>query len=424
MKNLLYFASALCLLGAFPLHNSIAQTAVQASPDSEESVESGSDASEDDVMQEDGVVEEAPSETEDSGDQIPEETMSQDTVPEDAPAPQEDGVADDKGEEDVPSVGDDDQASKDETHQDEVGSDPFDGFPQDFSETEEEPIYFDADVLDEREEDPDAPVFGSDEDIFGADEEGATEEEDVHEGVDKDAADSQTTQSEKPDRLSMEELRKRVRHVSAADRQKKKEDNKPKKRTSRKKSEAQVLQEVKAEVMGAPTASSALSGRVNENPSVGIYDMYSRQLAFRENAKDLRQSIENRRDNFEKPRVVYLDEYRERMKKVYDAESAVYQKDLKSETSSAKKKKKTDRKTRAKAKRLKMKKEAEAVAARRRSKNSSESPSSQEKGHMHHANDTDGLQEHDIPQGSVGDKKPKRKVITSHDAPDFDPGNL
>lgn len=88
------------------------------------------------------------------------------------------------------------------------------------------------------------------------------------------------------------------------------------------------LEGAKDLIANLPTAKDAVSGPVPETPKAQMYDIYGRQLAFRENAKELRASLEARRVNFETPRVDVLERYRESQEKIYAAESKAYQDEL------------------------------------------------------------------------------------------------
>ncbi len=88
------------------------------------------------------------------------------------------------------------------------------------------------------------------------------------------------------------------------------------------------LEEAKDLIANLPTAKDAVSGSIPEIPQVEMYDIYGRQLAFRESAKELRSSLDARRENFETPRVEVLERYRESKEKIYAAESKAYQDEI------------------------------------------------------------------------------------------------
>jgi len=150
-------------------------------------------------------------------------------------------------------------------------------------------------------------------------------------------------------------------------------------------------EQAKALVFSKSTAKDAVSGTVSEDSGMKYYDIRARQMAYRENAKDLRASLEARRVNFEAPRLQTIEDFRETQPKVYEAESAAYQKSLKDGP-----KKKTMMKN---------------------VKTPSEKADVPKKDGVSDG----GVKERDVPSSDEGVKK---KVITSDDAPDFDPSNL
>ncbi len=84
------------------------------------------------------------------------------------------------------------------------------------------------------------------------------------------------------------------------------------------------LEEVKALIESIPTSSDAVKGTVSTDIDNEYYDIYGRSLAFRESAKELRASIDERRAVFEVPRIEILELYRYSKEKVYAAEMAAY----------------------------------------------------------------------------------------------------
>ena len=86
-----------------------------------------------------------------------------------------------------------------------------------------------------------------------------------------------------------------------------------------------TVEEVKGMIDALPTAGDAMKGEVKQNASDEYYDIHGRQLAYRENAKELRASLDSRREIFEKPRLDVIDRHRDVVEKVYVAEMAAYQ---------------------------------------------------------------------------------------------------
>ncbi len=85
------------------------------------------------------------------------------------------------------------------------------------------------------------------------------------------------------------------------------------------------VEEAKGMIDALPTAGDAIKGEVKQNASDEYYDIHGRQLAYRENAKELRDSLDARREIFEKPRLDVIDRHRDVVGKVYAAEMAAYQ---------------------------------------------------------------------------------------------------
>ncbi len=156
-----------------------------------------------------------------------------------------------------------------------------------------------------------------------------------------------------------------------------------------------TLRQAKDLIDAAPTAKDAVGGTV-PGPDTKYYDMYARQLAFRENAKQLRASLEDRREKFEEPRLTVIENHRTNVEQVYEAETAAYQKELTSED-----------------------KEEEFF-------DEEEQTGDEEK----MAEMSDGteempdLKEMPIPTDEEGSEAVKKKVVTTEDAPEFDPSAL
>ncbi len=168
------------------------------------------------------------------------------------------------------------------------------------------------------------------------------------------------------------------------------------------KKEEKILspEEAKEAVMSLPTAKDAVSGTVpTEASALDYYDIYGRQLAYRENVKAYRASLESRRTSFVGPQVAAIERYRDTITKVYEAETEAAAK-------------------------------ANALAKPSAEKNveqpTEESLTDAVAGADHSATEEDaGLREEPIPSHSSADEQgARRKVVTSKDAPDFDPSDL
>ena len=77
------------------------------------------------------------------------------------------------------------------------------------------------------------------------------------------------------------------------------------------------LDEAKALLDSFPTAKDAVSGTVPTEVPQEYYDMYIRQLKYREHVKDLRASLDERRESFANPRTETIERFREVIAKVY-----------------------------------------------------------------------------------------------------------
>ncbi|PCI55592.1 MAG: hypothetical protein COB36_08205 [Alphaproteobacteria bacterium] len=162
-----------------------------------------------------------------------------------------------------------------------------------------------------------------------------------------------------------------------------------------------TIEEIKALIASLPTAGDVVKGAVSPKAQ-GFYDIYGRQVAFRESAQELRASLDVRRDNFEAPRVKAIDGYRDTVIQVYKAESATAQDDQGDEESAVKKDEDDDSVT------ISVEDSDEKVAS---------SDDMQEE-------EEPGLMEKPIPSDSDEEGLPKKKVVMPDDAPEFDPANL
>ena len=177
-----------------------------------------------------------------------------------------------------------------------------------------------------------------------------------------------------------------------------------------KKDEVLTLEEAGELIEALPTASDAVTGVVSTDVS-GFYDIYGRQVAFRESAKALRASLDERRENFESPRVKSIEGYRGTVKKVYISEAAAYQSGL-DNGSDEKMSMHSD--------------ENDNVAISDDEGKPEMEPESDDEVAASDGQDDDvpGLVEKPIPSDDMSEGAPKKKVVMPEDAPDFDPANL
>ncbi len=163
------------------------------------------------------------------------------------------------------------------------------------------------------------------------------------------------------------------------------------------------LDEVQSLISELGTGGDATAGTVPVDVDSASYDIYARQIAYRENVKAFRQSLDERRENYQSSYIDQKTAYQSLMEKVYKAEIAAYQKSLGKEKPSKKKS------------------IGQVVAE------VSDAPDMSDAG----ADDADavaendeGLKEADIPPQEGEEGKVKKKVVTSDDAPDFDPADV
>ncbi len=170
------------------------------------------------------------------------------------------------------------------------------------------------------------------------------------------------------------------------------------------------LEEARALIEELPTYIDATSGTVPEETGLSFYDIYSRQIAFRENTKAFRASLEARRENYKKIYIDKRDAYKVALDKIYKAEIAAYQEEISSKGQND---------------------EADG----------SDSPEITEEGddildengevepqeadvEAGNAQSEGGLKEEEIPPKHGEEETVKKKVVTSDDAPDFNPSDL
>lgn len=159
------------------------------------------------------------------------------------------------------------------------------------------------------------------------------------------------------------------------------------------------------------TAGDATEGLVPVETGAEFYDIYARRIAYRENAKAFRQSLEDRRYDFQSHYLDKQKHFETVLEKVYKAEIANYQKEL------------------AKKEKLSKKDIGDVVAQassvqRDDERRTVDKPKIAENEAEVDAEDNTGLKEADIPVEENQKGKIKKKVVTSEDAPDFDPADL
>jgi len=169
--------------------------------------------------------------------------------------------------------------------------------------------------------------------------------------------------------------------------------------------EVLTLQEAAALINSKDTAKDATGGEVGD-AYVEYYDIYSRQLSFREKSKVYRASIENRREAFEAPRTALISGHKETERKVFAAETAAYQAFLQEMEEQEMDNMSDDDRKVISIKDEPMESEAEEVASV----------------------DTTSDEEPKVKEISIteseADGEVKKNIYMPEDAPDFDPENL
>lgn len=161
-----------------------------------------------------------------------------------------------------------------------------------------------------------------------------------------------------------------------------------------------TLEEAQDYINSLPTAADATSGSVKEEASQERYDIYSRQMAYREHAKKFRAMLEARRKSFERPRTKLVERYRETLDKVYAAEAAAYEKEMQEES------------------RADAKEDSEEHGANLVEVEEDARPGTE-------AEQAGGVKEQVVPEyDEEGKEVIKKRVVTPQDAPDFDPEKL
>lgn len=163
-----------------------------------------------------------------------------------------------------------------------------------------------------------------------------------------------------------------------------------------------TLEEAQALIYERPAANDAIGGGEVPLSDLGIYNIYARQLAYRESAKKFRASLEARRVSFEEPRTAVVEEHREIVDKVYEAESAAFQKSLEEGDDS---------------------KEKPRMIEQRQEQAKQENVEKMDmaKTDMSDNDTSESLKEMPVPSD---DETVRRKVVTDPEAPDFDPSKL
>ncbi|MGH1374823.1 MAG: hypothetical protein ACRBCK_00625 [Alphaproteobacteria bacterium] len=162
-----------------------------------------------------------------------------------------------------------------------------------------------------------------------------------------------------------------------------------------------TLDEAKNLIMSQPTAAHAVSGVASIKPAVEPYDLYIRRLAYREHAKDLRATLDQRRVNYDVPRTALLNNFRDTQEKVFKAEIAAYQEEISGNADE----------------------DSDTMLEEDTSSTSSDDENMADE-KTASVDDGKGLTEKPIPAEPGMEDGPKKKVVTTEDAPDFDPSNL
>ncbi len=168
-----------------------------------------------------------------------------------------------------------------------------------------------------------------------------------------------------------------------------------------------TLQEAAALVNSRDTAKDAVGGDVG-SAYVEYYDLYSRQLSFREKSKIFRASLESRRVAFEAPRSELMDEHKEIERKVFAAETAAYQAYLQEMSEEGTEDDSGDDRQ------VISVKDGKAVEAKAGKAVEAKAQASGEEPHVKEISITENE-----PNGRV-----KKNIYMPEDAPDFDPENL
>ncbi len=154
-----------------------------------------------------------------------------------------------------------------------------------------------------------------------------------------------------------------------------------------------TLEDAKKALEAMSGAKDAVKGKVPTEVDQDVYDIYGRQLSYREGANEYRESLDKRRENFAKPRTKMIEEYHKTRDVTYAAETADYQKKLNEQ------------------------KEEELAGDGMQKLPTGEGVEAALEGEVV---EEIGIKEQRIP----GDMSVRKKVVTADNAPEFDPANL
>lgn len=165
------------------------------------------------------------------------------------------------------------------------------------------------------------------------------------------------------------------------------------------------LEEAKALIDSLGSGKDATKGSVRTDTEIEFYDIYSRQIAFRENTKDFRESLEQRRENYKKVYIDLREDYKKNMEAIYRAEIAAYQEEIMNKSGDV------------------PEDDAGEEVAEFEMEDSDMAGDEVSDTEME-AQEHGGLKEEEIPVSEEEEGHVKKKVVTSDDAPDFNPEDL
>lgn len=148
----------------------------------------------------------------------------------------------------------------------------------------------------------------------------------------------------------------------------------------------------------------------------GYCDIYARQLEYRKNSKEFRDSIEKRRAAFEAPRIQALEAFRRNREELYKQESKEYQLELAREAEEAEKA--LAAKNSAEAPDSAEVAEDKAEVTETASVSGEEATDAAPAGETEDAAPAEGVKEK-VVEESDSEAKPRKKIIMPEDAPDF-----
>lgn len=155
------------------------------------------------------------------------------------------------------------------------------------------------------------------------------------------------------------------------------------------------IEEAREALENLPGSKDAVKGPVNKEVNVEAYDIYGRQLSYREGAKEYRKSIDKRRKNFARPREELIENYQKTRDMIYAAETVEYQESFN--------KQREDKVREGRARELPVDADVGEIDLQEE--------------------EAVELKEQKIP-GSSKMQAARRTVVTTKDAPDFDPARL